>query len=122
MVLTAGQRHDSTVFEALIEQGAIRRGGRGRPRRKPQQICGDKSYASRRIRQYARRHGIRAVIPHKRNEHRQGPLDREVYRERNQVERLINRLKQCRRVATRYEKQAVHYRTMVILAMILLWL
>lgn len=122
MLLTAGQQHDSTVFEVLLEQGAIRRGGRGRPRRKPQQICGDKSYSSRKIRRYARRHGMRAVIPHKQNERRKGRFDREVYRERNQVERLINRLKQCRRVATRYEKLAENYRAMVTIAMILLWL
>jgi transposase len=44
------------------------------------------------------------------------------YRERNKVERLINRLKQNRRVATRYEKRAVNYLAMITLGMILLWI
>ncbi len=41
-----------------------------------------------------------------------GPFDRALYRERQQVERLINRLKPCRRVATRYEKRAANYLAM----------
>ncbi|MDP8939944.1 MAG: IS5/IS1182 family transposase, partial [Actinomycetota bacterium] len=43
------------------------------------------------------------------------------YRQRNLVERLINRLKQFRRVATRYEKRAVNYRAMLTIAAIVLW-
>ena len=57
--------------------------------------------------------------PHDR---RYRPLDRAVYRERNRVERLINRLKQYRRIATRFEKRAVHFLAMLILAAALLWL
>ena len=49
-------------------------------------------------------------------------FDPAAYRERNVVERLINRLKPCRRIATRYEKRACNYRAMAILAAILIWL
>ncbi len=56
------------------------------------------------------------------SDRRYRPFDRAVYRERNRVERLINRLKQRRRVATRYEKRAVHYLAMLTLAAALLWL
>ena len=66
--------------------------------------------------------GIRITIPHKVNEHRSGPFDRAIYRLREQVERLINRLKQHRRVATRYEKCAANYRAMWLIAATLLWL
>jgi len=45
-----------------------------------------------------------------------------LYRERNQVERLINRLKQNRRIAIRYEKYAVNYLAMLTIASIILWL
>ena len=45
-----------------------------------------------------------------------------TYRERNLVERLINSLKQFRRLATRYEKRAANYKAMVTVAAILLWL
>lgn len=49
-------------------------------------------------------------------------MARALYRDRNQVERTVNRLKVYRRVATRYEKRADHYLAMVTLAAILLWL
>jgi transposase len=61
-------------------------------------------------------------LRHSGNECRKGPFDREVYKQRNLVERLINRLKQFRRLATRYEKRAANYRAMWIIAATLLWL
>ena len=72
------------------------------------------------------RRGIRAVIPRRcdqrPDDRRHAPLDRMRYRERNRVERLVNRLKQYRRVATRYEKRAAHYAAMLAVAASLLWL
>jgi len=109
------------MFEPLLVQGQIKRDGRGRPRQRPGRIVGDKGYSSRRIRTWLRRHGIRHTIPHKRNECRYGPFNRELYRERSQVERLINRLKQFRRVATRYEKRAANFLAMVTVAALLVW-
>ena len=93
-------RFGKIALEALLDGGAIRRPGRGRLRR---------------------RH-IRPVIPSKSNQRRQPRFDREAYRQRNQIERLINRLKQFRRIAIRYEKRGVNYLAMVTLGMILLWL
>ncbi len=61
--------------------------------------------------------GIRAVIPRRSdqrpndrrpNDRRHSPFDHRAYRERNRVERLVNRLKQYRRIARRYEKRAAH--------------
>jgi transposase len=70
-----------------------------------------------------RRRGIGAVIPRRANESRQGTrFDREAYRERNRVERTLNRLKQYRRIATRYEKRAVNYLAMLTIAAIMLWI
>jgi transposase len=122
LLLTPGQRHEATAFEALMEQGAVKRGGRGRPRRRPRRVVGDKGYSSGTIRRYARRRGINVTIPRKRNERRRGPFDRAAYRARNLVERLIGRCKQFRRLATRYEKRAENYRAMWVIAAILLWL
>lgn len=121
-ILTPGQQHEATVFEALMEQGAVKRVGRGRPRLHPGRIVGGKGYSSRKIRGYGRRRGIRITIPRKENDHRTGPFDRVIKRTRNQIERLINRLKQFRRLATRYEKRAENYRAMWTIAAILLWL
>lgn len=121
-LLTPGQRHEASVFEQLMTRGAVKRVGPGRPRRRPSRIVGDKGYSSRKIRQYLARHQIRLTIPRKRNERRTGSFDRGIYRARNRVERLINRFKQFRRLATRYEKRAENYRAMWLAAAILLWL
>jgi len=122
LILTAGHRHETTVFEALMEQGAVKRVGRGHPRVRPERVLGDKAYSSRKIRRYLKRRGIGYTIPRRSDETRTGPFNRALYKQRNHVERLINRLKQFRRVATRYEKRAVNFLAMVTLASILLWL
>jgi transposase len=69
-----------------------------------------------------RRRGIDPVIPRKKGERRAGRFDREAYRERNRVERRINRLTQNRASATRYEKLEVSYHALLTIACILLWL
>ena len=122
LVLTPGQWHEAPVFPRLMAQGAVLRAGRGRPKRRPHRVVGDKGYSSKRIRHYARQHGIRITIPRKRNECRKGPFDRAIYRTRERVERMINRLKQHRRLATRYEKCAVNYHALWLIAATLLWL
>jgi transposase len=70
-----------------------------------------------------RSHGIGAVIPPRRTRKKRRPgrpisYDRTRYRERNVIERCIGWLKECRSVATRYEKLAIHYLGMVHLAII----
>ena len=121
-VLTPGQQHEITVAEQLLQQGTVKRQGTGRPRLRPGRVIGDKGYSSRPFRQHLRRRGMRITIPRKSNQSRTGPFDKELYRLRNQVERLINRLKQNRRVATRYEKRGANYAAMVTIAAIWAWL
>ncbi len=82
-VLTPGQPHEATVFEAWMTRGAVKRPGVGRPRLRPERVCGDQGYRSRQIRAGLRRRGIRYTIPRKKNERCQGPFDRAVYRSRN---------------------------------------
>jgi transposase len=119
--LTPGQQHEITQAEQLVQQGAIQR-PIGRPRLHPKRIVGDKGYSFPFYRRFLHCKGIQATIPRKKNQYRTGPFNKEVYRQRNRVERLINRLKQFRRVATRYDKRAVNYGAMLTLAMTLLWL
>jgi transposase len=121
-VVTPGQRHDSVVFEQLLDQGKVRRSTAGRPRLRPVRIVGDKAYSSAKIRKLLRKRGIRATIPTPSNQRRLPKFDHEAYRWRSRVERLINRLKQLRRVATRYEKRAHNYLAMLTIAAILIWL
>lgn len=105
-----------------MERGAVKRPGRGRPRLRPLRVVGDKAYSNRRIRRWCRQHQVRVTIPRKRDERRRGPFDREVYKLRARIEQLINRLKQFRRIATRYEKRAANYLGMVTIGAILLYL
>ncbi len=107
---------------SALERGAVKRAGRGRPRVRPDAVAGDKGYSSERVRRYLKGRRIAAVIPTKADQAPLPSFDRAAYRERNAVERLINSLKQWRRIATRYEKREATYRAMVTIAAILLWL
>jgi transposase len=121
VLLTPGQQHESTMFEVLMEQGHVKRPGRGRPRLRPRRVAGDKGYSYPRIRRYLHQRGIRTTIPRRKDQPHGGPFDRVLYRARNVVERLINRLKQFRRIATRYDKLGATYRTMWVLGAICLF-
>jgi transposase len=122
LVLTAGERHEQPLLPLLMERGAVKRAGRGRPRIRPERVAGDKGYSSPAVRQYLKERRIGAVIPTKADEVPDPAFDQTAYRERNVVERLINRLKQWRRIATRYEKRAANYAAMLTVAAILFWL
>ena len=117
VILTAGQAHESGFVEALLD------GVRARRRRRPDAVACDKGYDVPRVRRALRARRIKAVIPEKRKPHGRRPgrppaFDRAAYRRRNAVERCVGWLKQCRRVATRYDKLAVNYLAFVRLAMI----
>lgn len=123
-VLSGGERHESIFLAPLLEQGRVRRAGPGRPRQKPERLVGDKGYSYPPVRHLLACLHIRAVIPRRSDQRpldRRHRFDRSAYRERNRVERLIGRLKQYRRIATRYEKRAGCYRAMLVIACILLW-
>jgi transposase len=121
-ILTPGQRHEAKYLMPLMAQGAVKRPRAGRPKRRPGRLSGEKAYRSRAIRRFLRSHGIRLTIPRTHGEHRTGPFDRHLYRQRHKMERLMNRLKQFRRMATRYEKRAANDQARLCLAAIILWL
>lgn len=112
---TAGQRHDSVAFEPLMGRLRIRRLGRGRPRTRPGRLLADKAYSNQSIRSHLRRRKIKATIPEKSDQRKaravkgsrgEGPyaFDTETYKDRNTVERTINKLKGSRAVAIRTDK------------------
>ena len=131
MVLTPGQRHDSTQLEPLLDAIRVPRpGGRGRPRKRPDHLIADKGYSYERCRQALRRRGIPHTIPERADQRtrrarkpgRKPAFDTATYRRRNAAERCVNRLKQWRGVATRFEKRAANYRAMVVVAALMIWL
>lgn len=88
---------------------------------RPVALSGDKGYRADWIDEYLIERGITPVIPSKSNEDRDARLvdfDRDKYRQRNIVERLIGWLKECRRVLTRFEKRAANYLGMIKMAFI----
>jgi len=90
----------------------------GRSRTRPNAVSGDKGYSYPAVRKWLRDHKIKDVIPTRSNQPRRLGFDKAMYRKRNIIERCIGWLKECRRIATRYEKLAVHYMGMLKLAMI----
>jgi transposase len=132
-VTSAGQRHDSVAFVALMGRLAIARSGPGRPRTRPGRMLGDKAYSSTAIRAHLRGRGIKATTPEPadqaRNRLRRGSrgsrppaFDAGAYKQRNIVERAFSRLRQHRAVATRYDKRDFVWRGTVDVASIRIWL
>lgn len=119
-LLTPGQESDINRAEDLMETGAIRRRS-GQVRLRPQRLVADKGYTSAAFRSYLHRKHICCTIARRSNERRRGPFNKSHYRKRNIVERLINRLKQFRRIATRYEKRAANFSAMITIASIFLF-
>ncbi|WP_107049820.1 MULTISPECIES: IS5 family transposase [unclassified Streptomyces] len=133
LLLTPGQWGDAPQMIEVLDRIRVPRPLGGRPRTRPDHVSGDKAYSSRRNRSYLRRRDIRHTIPEPKdqraNRRRRGSaggrptgFDRDHYRRRNEVERTINRLKNSRAVATRYDKRAYVFHGTVTAAAIRLWL
>ncbi len=85
-------------------------------------VIADKGYDSDALVEQIESQHAEAVIPPRSNRNKPRAYDRHRYHARNLVERWFNRMKQFRRIATRYEKLAVHFAAMVTCACIVLWL
>ena len=91
--LTGGQKADVSQAIPLLtglEAGAV---------------IADKGYESNRVLAFIRNQGAEAVIPPKSNRRDPWEYDRELYKQRNLIERAFNKLKQWRRIATRYDRR-----------------
>ena len=110
IILTAGQRGDAPQALALL--GTDR----------PDAVLGDAAYDSNVLRDAIAKAGAVAVIPNNPSRAIKHAVDKTLYKERHLVECCFSRLKQFRRVATRYEKTARNYLAIVTLAATVLWL
>jgi len=111
LALSPGQEHDSLIAVKLLSS-----------LHSPGLVLADKAYDSDAIRKFVQDSGAWANIPPRSN--RKNPIcfGPHLYRDRNRVERFFNRIKQCRRIATRYEKLAENFLAFIKLAAIRLWL
>lgn len=110
--ISPGQTHESKCFETVLSSVLVPG--------LPKALAGDKGYGVARIRDWLATRSVEDVIPYKVTEHppEGTEFNREAYRRRNVVERLIGWLKECRRVAMRYEKRGRHFLAMIKVAMI----
>jgi transposase len=109
-LLTPGQKGDVPQAAALI-QG-----------HNAEIVMADTAYDADHFREEISKIGAVAVIPNNPSRTKKFPLDKAAYKERHLVECCFSKLKQFRRVATRYEKTAKNYLAVVTLAAIVLWL
>jgi transposase len=108
--LTAGQKGDAPQAGPLIEDLPA------------QVVMADTAYDADHLRQAIADKGALAVIPNNPSRARKYPLDKHLYAQRHLVECCFSKLKQFRRVATRFEKTARNYLAVITLAAIVLWL
>jgi transposase len=111
LALSAGQTHDNRLADKLLSR--VRAGS---------MLLADRGYDADWIRAIAARKGVLANIPPRSNRNEPVSFSPYLYRARNLVERFFNKIKQCRRVATRYDKLAANYLAFLQLASIRLWL
>jgi transposase len=110
LLLAPGNQHDVTMAPELLRlAGPIAR------------LIADKAYDTNKLRQLLTEQAIEAVIPSIARRKPLIPYDPVVYRLRNLIERMFGRLKDFRRIATRYDKLARNFLASVVLAAIVIW-
>ncbi len=110
LLLSGGQVADITRAQDLIADLSA------------QAVVGDKGYDADVLVQCIEQSGAQAVIPPKTNRIVQRAYDRHIYKDRNLIERFFNRIKQFRRIATRYDKLARNYLSMINLVCTYIWI
>jgi putative transposase len=103
-ILTPGQCSDHRPAQALLGADV------------PAAVVADKGYDSRKFAQVIEQLGAQVVIPSRSNAKQPRVLDKNLYQDRNKIERFFNRIKHYRRIATRYDKTAASFLAFLLLA------
>ncbi len=88
--------------------------------RTPKRLLADRAYDACKLRSWLKKRRIKAVIPSTASRTKRYPLDRAAYRRRNVIERLFNRLKNWRRIATRYDRLVENYLAAIALVSVVI--
>jgi transposase len=110
ILLTGGEAHDCPVAERLMRRV-----------KSPERLLGDKAYDSAELREELDERGTKPVIPNRRNRKQPFSFSKRLYKLRWRIENAFNRLKDFRRIATRYDRLARNYLASVCLAAALVW-
>lgn len=110
--ITPGQTSDYLGFDLVMAENLPQ----------PKILLADRGYDADGIRKSMNDRGVRPVIPMRRSRKKRVGVDRSLYRLRKLVERCFNKLKNARRVATRYDKTAESFLGFVDITSIRLWL
>ena len=110
ILLTGGEAHDYPIAKRLIR--------RVKP---PKHMLGDTAYDGDELRENLDERGTKSVIPNRSNRIRLFSFNKRLYKLRWRIESAFNRLKDFRRIATRYDKLARNYLASVCLAAALVW-
>jgi transposase len=113
--VTPGQRHESKFFETVVERVLLPH--HRSQRYWPERMAGDKGDSYHHVRCWMKHHAIRDVIPTRKNQPCDLGFEKARYRRRNIVERAVGWSKECRHLATRYDKLAVNYVAFWLVAM-----
>lgn len=114
--VTPGQQHESTAFEPLLRRTLL--GRRRHGAKWPSKLAADKGYSYPHIRRWLKRRHIKPVIPTRKDQEKEASFDKASYRKRARIEQMVGWFKECRSLGTRYEKLAVDYVTLWMVAMI----
>jgi transposase len=110
LLLTGGEAHDCPVAKRLIRRCKA-----------AEELPGDKAYDSDELRKELEDRGIKPVIPNKSNRKRRFRFNKKSYRQRHRIENAFCRLKDFRRIATRYDKLARNFLASICLAAAIVW-
>lgn len=108
--ITEGQVHDVTMATQMLSHVAYTK------------VLADKGYDANAVVTQIESQSCQALIPTRRNRRERRDYDHDLFKSRYLVEQFFQKIKRCRRIATRYEKLAQTFLAMVILACILLWI
>lgn len=110
LILSPGQRGDALLAPVLLEGLS------------PRRVLADKAYDSNALRDLIARMGAEPVIPCNPTRRRPIPYDFTAYKVRNTIERCFNKLKHLRRIATRFDRRAIHFLSFLHIASAMLWM